>query len=120
MELGRVIETAVLRLKKEVTEDQMWEQQKAVNEILDTATGCYGYASGFRVPEISTDSGQYSEFVILVAWDSLESHTSWAEKEKEKPDSPLNGYDKLVEKGEMWHVTLTYGYLSAAATAAME
>lgn len=115
-----MIETAVLKLKKGVTEDQMWEQQEAVNEILDTATGCHGYASGFRVSETSTDSGQYSEFVILVAWDSLESHTSWAEKEKEKPDSPLKGYHKLVEKGEMWHVTLTYGYLSAAATAAME
>ncbi|KAI5815033.1 hypothetical protein BZA77DRAFT_294648 [Pyronema omphalodes] len=120
MELGRVIETAVLTLKKEVTKDEIWKQQNAVNKLLDTAPGCFGYAAGFRVPKISTDSGNHNEFVILVAWESKEAHISWAKKEMENPNSPLHGYDKLVEKSEMWHVTLTYGYLSAAATAAME
>jgi heme-degrading monooxygenase HmoA len=94
-----VVETAIFHLKDKVSADKWWEQQHAVEKLLDKAEGCRGYSSGFVKESEST-------FVALVGWDSVEAHQQWAEKEKEEKHSPLHRYRELTKHIEMVHVDM--------------
>lgn len=94
-----IVETSKFHLKPEVTRECWWEQQRAVEALLDTAKGCLGYSSGF-----CTETER--DFLALVGWESVAAHETWAAEERKKKDSVLKRYDELVVGCEGFHVAI--------------
>ncbi|KAI5783643.1 hypothetical protein EDC01DRAFT_632199 [Geopyxis carbonaria] len=94
-----VLVTAVFRLLPTTTQEQFWQQQLAVQSLLDFAPGCCGYMSGFTVED-------YRDFTAIVGWVSVKAHREWREAQIKNPMSPLWGYAPLVEGEGEGHVVI--------------
>lgn len=93
-----IIEVAKLQLKAGVTREAWLAQMVLMQKLLDAIDACKGYAAGFVEGN--------DDYLILVGWDTVESHTEWMKGEKATPGSPVHDFGAMIETSEMHHIAI--------------